>query len=65
MERTPLSDRELRRGEVISRVISGELTSVDASELLDLSTRQVKRLTKRYRSGRRARAPAPEFWKAL
>lgn len=51
MERTPLSERELRRGEVISRVISGELTSVDASELLGLSTRQVKRLAKRYRSG--------------
>lgn len=50
MERTPLSERELR-GEVISRVISGELTSVDASELLDLSTRQVKRLAKRYRAG--------------
>lgn len=51
MERTPLSERELRRGEVISRVISGELTSVDASELLDLSPRQVKRLAKRYRAG--------------
>jgi len=51
VERTPLSERELRRGEVIARVISGELTSVDGSELLDLSTRQVKRLAKRYRAG--------------
>ncbi|MDP9200354.1 MAG: ISNCY family transposase [Gemmatimonadota bacterium] len=46
-----MSERELRRGEVISRVVSGELTSVDASELLGLSTRQVKRVLKPYRAG--------------
>ncbi len=48
MERTALSERELRRLQVILRLVGGELTSVDAGELLELSVRQVKRLRKRY-----------------
>ena len=48
VERTALSERELRRLQVISRLVGGELTSVDAGELLELSVRQVKRLRKRY-----------------
>jgi hypothetical protein len=55
VERTTLSERELRRLQVISRVVAGELTSLDAGELLELSARQVKRLRKRYvASGARA-----------
>lgn len=43
-----LSERELRRLQVMSRLVGGELTSLDAAELLELSVRQVKRLRKRY-----------------
>jgi hypothetical protein len=48
VERTALSERELRRLQVILRLVGGELTSADAGELLELSVRQVKRLRKRY-----------------
>jgi len=48
MERTAMSDRDLHRVSVISRMAGGELTSVEGAELLAVSVRQVKRLKKRY-----------------
>lgn len=48
MERTGMSDRDLVRVSVLARMVSGELTSVEGSELLAVSVRQVKRLKKRY-----------------
>ncbi len=46
-----MSAKELRRGEVLSRVKRGELTLVEAAELLEASYRQAKRLKKRYGEG--------------
>ncbi len=46
-----MSAKELRRGEVLSRVKRGELTLVEAAELLEVSYRQAKRLKKRYGEG--------------
>lgn len=46
-----MSDEELRRGEVLSRVERGELTRREAAERLGLSYRQVKRLYRRYEAG--------------
>lgn len=44
-----MSERELRRVEVLSRVKEGELKLVDAAELMGVGYRQTKRLWKRYR----------------
>ena len=44
-----MSQRELRRVEVLSRVKEGELKLVSAAEMLQVSYRQGKRLWKRYR----------------
>jgi transposase-like protein len=44
-----MSQEELRRVEVLARVLSGQLRVVDASRLLGVSYRQTKRLWKRYR----------------
>ena len=44
-----MSQRELRRVEVLSRVKEGELKLVNAAELIGVSYRQGKRLWKRYR----------------
>lgn len=46
-----MSTKEVRRGEVLSRVKRGELKLVEAAELLELSYRQAKRLKKRYGEG--------------
>ena len=46
-----MSAKELRRGEVLSRVKRGELKLTEAAELLELSYRQAKRLKKRYGEG--------------
>lgn len=46
-----MSAKEVRRGEVLSRVKRGELKLVEAAELLDVSYRQAKRLKKRYGEG--------------
>ena len=46
-----MSDRDLVRVSVLSRMKSGELTSVEGAELLAVSVRQVKRLKKRYVAG--------------
>jgi hypothetical protein len=44
-----MSQRELRRVEVLARVRSKQLRVIDASRLMGLSYRQAKRLWKRYR----------------
>src|SRR6266853_336540 len=49
MGRIGMSQKELRRVEVLSRVKSKELKGVDAASLLRVSYRQGKRLWKRYR----------------
>src|SRR5579872_7149425 len=49
--RTELSARELSRAEVMGRVKAGNLGLVEASELLELSYRQAKRIWARYRAG--------------
>jgi transposase len=46
-----LSQKELQRVTVISRCVQGNLTCTRAAELLDLSTRHIKRLKARYRQG--------------
>jgi hypothetical protein len=51
MERTAMSGRDLIRVSVLSRMVAGELTSAEGSELLAVSIRQVKRLRKRYVAG--------------
>ena len=55
MGRTGLSRKELSRVEVMGRVTAGNLRLGEASELLELSYRQAKRLWARYR-GRGAKA---------
>jgi transposase len=49
MGRIGMSQRELRRVEVLARVKSRDLKVVDAGSLLRVSYRQAKRLWKRYR----------------
>ena len=49
MGRIGMSQRELRRVEVLARVKSRELQVVDAASLVGVSYRQAKRLWKRYR----------------
>jgi transposase len=46
-----MSEEEVRRAGVLKRVKSGELTQVEAAEMLGLSYRQVKRLYRRFREG--------------
>jgi transposase len=49
MGRTGMSEKELRRVEVLARVKRRELQVVDAASLVEVSYRQAKRLWKRYR----------------
>ena len=51
MGRTGLSSKELSRVELMSRVKAGNLRLGEASELLELSYRQAKRIWARYRVG--------------
>lgn len=44
-----MSERDLQRIEVLSKVIAGRMTMVSAAHVLDLSTRQVRRLLQRMR----------------
>ncbi|MBD0416287.1 ISNCY family transposase [Oryzicola mucosus] len=46
-----MSERDLQRTEVLSRVIAGRMTIVSAACVLDLSTRQVRRLLNRIQTG--------------
>jgi transposase-like protein len=45
-----MSQREIKRYDIIKRVINKELSGVEASELLNLSTRQIRRLKKKVRN---------------
>lgn len=45
-EKILLSEKELRRVEVIERLIIGEITNSQAARLLNLSVRQIKRIKK-------------------
>lgn len=45
-EKILLSEKELRRVEVIERLIRGEITNSQAARLLNLSVRQIKRIKK-------------------
>ena len=51
MGRTELSSKELSRAEVMGRVKVGNLRLGEASELLELSYRQARRIWARYRGG--------------
>jgi transposase len=44
-----MSDEEVRRAGVLKRVKAGDLTQVEAAEVLGLSYRQLKRIYRRYR----------------
>jgi len=46
-----MSERDLQRIEILSKVIAGRMTMVSAAHVLDLSTRQVRRLLERIRTG--------------
>lgn len=46
-----MSERELRRAEVLTSVVNGHLTATAAADVLDLSRRQVHRLLGTFRSG--------------
>ena len=46
-----MSDKELRRGEVLGRVKRGELKLTEAAQLLEISYRQTKRMWRRYATG--------------
>jgi len=50
MEPIELSERELRRLEVLSQVVFGSLSQKQAGVQLSLMTRQVRRLLRRYES---------------
>lgn len=45
-----MSERDLQRIEVLSKVVAGRMTLVSAARVLDLSTRQVRRLLERIRA---------------
>lgn len=45
-----MSERELNRVEVLSQVVQGRMTAMDAAHLLGMSRRQVHRLLERFRS---------------
>lgn len=46
-----MSERDLQRIEVLSKVVGGRMTMVSAAHILDLSERQVRRLLERIRTG--------------
>ncbi len=46
-----MSERDLQRIEILSKVIAGRMTMLSAAHLLDLSVRQVRRLLARIRTG--------------
>ncbi|KAB2692587.1 ISNCY family transposase [Ochrobactrum sp. Kaboul] len=46
-----MSERDLQRIEVLSKVAAGRMTMVSAAHVLDLSTRQVRRLLERMQTG--------------
>ncbi|ACI59266.1 transposase [Rhizobium leguminosarum] len=46
-----MSERDLQRIEILSKVIAGRMSMVSAAHVLDLSERQVRRLLERMRAG--------------
>ncbi|NNH62357.1 ISNCY family transposase [Rhizobium laguerreae] len=46
-----MSERDLQRIEILSKVIAGRMTMVSAAHVLDLSTRKVRRLLERINTG--------------
>ncbi len=46
-----MSERDLQRIEVLSKVVAGRMTTVSAAHVLDLSERQIRRLLGRIRTG--------------
>lgn len=46
-----MSERDLRRLEILSKVVAGRMSMVSAAHVLDLSERQVRRLLERIRTG--------------
>ncbi|MGO6791445.1 helix-turn-helix domain-containing protein, partial [Rhizobium ruizarguesonis] len=46
-----MSERDLQRIEILSKVIAGHMTMVSAAHVLDLSERQVRRLLERINTG--------------
>ncbi|TCQ28298.1 ISNCY family transposase [Rhizobium sp. PP-CC-3G-465] len=46
-----MSERDLQRIEVLSKVVAGRMTVVSAAHVLDLSERQIRRLLERIRTG--------------
>src|SRR6478735_6194707 len=46
-----MSERDLQRIEILSKVVGGRMTTVSAAHVLDLSERQVRRLLERIRTG--------------
>ena len=46
-----MSERDLQRIEVLSKVVAGRMTLVSAAHVLDLSERQIRRLLERMRTG--------------
>ncbi|GMB79303.1 hypothetical protein NN6n1_00850 [Shinella zoogloeoides] len=46
-----MSERDLQRIEILSKVVAGRMTTVSAAHVLDLSERQVRRLLERMRTG--------------
>ena len=51
MELIAMSERDLQRIEVLSKVVAGRMPLVSAAHILDLSARQVLRLLDRIRTG--------------
>jgi transposase len=48
MERVTLTQKELKRVKVMERVVSGDMSSVEASESLGVTCRQLRRLKSKY-----------------
>jgi transposase len=48
MRTLTLSNKHLRRGEILTRLVSGKLSAMEAAQLLGLTSRQVRRLRRRY-----------------
>lgn len=46
-----MSERDLQRIEILSKVMAGRMSTVSAAHVLDLSERQVRRLLERIRTG--------------
>jgi DNA-binding transcriptional regulator LsrR (DeoR family) len=46
-----ISERDLQRIEILSKVVAGRMTLTSAAHVLNLSMRQVRRLLERMRTG--------------